>query len=59
MLQIIKFGISKYLYLCMEARFSQIRSHIINSGGCILCEKTTISTICIQREDNSISGIVS
>ena len=28
-LQIIKFGISKYLYLCVEAGFSQIRSHIM------------------------------
>ena len=29
MLQIIKFGISKYLYLCVEAGFSQIQSHTI------------------------------
>ena len=27
-LQIIKFGISKYLHLCVEAGFSQIQSHL-------------------------------
>ena len=28
--QIIKFGISNYLQLCVEAGFSQIQSHIKN-----------------------------
>ena len=28
--QIIKFGISNYLQLCVEAGFSQIQSHIVS-----------------------------
>ena len=31
--QIIKFGISNYLQLCVEAGFSQIQSHIMNDIG--------------------------
>ena len=26
--KLLKFGISKYLYLCVESRFSQVRSHM-------------------------------
>ena len=36
--QIIKFGISNYLQLCVEAGFSQIQSHIIVTF--ILCAST-------------------
>ena len=32
--QIIKFGISNYLLLCVEAGFSQIQSHIYISKQC-------------------------
>ena len=46
MLQIIKFGISKYLYLCVEAGFSQIQLHIYR---CHLSQKTDLS-------DNTING---
>ena len=34
-------------------------SYSIRSRGCILCENITISTICIQREDNSRTGVAS
>ena len=41
-LQIIKFGISKYLYLCVEAGFSQIQSHIHTKIQCMHRHRGTI-----------------
>ena len=51
--QIIKFGISNYLQLCVEAGFSQIQSHMIVSYfSCnltvFMCEAITF-TVDIER----------
>ena len=41
--QIIKFGISNYLQLCMEAGFSQIQSHIYMYMYMFVCTPPRLS----------------
>ena len=43
--QIIKFGISNYLQLCVEAGFSQIQSHI----GYVLALDASMPAACIAN----------
>ena len=52
--QIIKFGISNYLQMCVEAGFSQIQSHISHTRAKFSVTASTVSDPCSDYHEHVV-----